>query len=313
MTESWRQTMSLGLVHFMAYPVIKDDNPELILSSVEAIAKDDFFDVIEIRPSAHEGMHAKIKAICDQSGMQIGIGAQPLLLIGKLSLNDLDDAGRAAAVAAVKLGIDAAYETGARICAFLSGPQAGNAADNAKMLDLLVDSCVELCEYSKSKSTGPDDLVWLSIEQFDHTVDKKSLIGPSDVTAELAQRVRAKAPNFGVTIDLSHVPILFEDVRDLVTTLAPYIIHLHTGNAVAVEGKEAYGDMHPRFGFPGGSNDMAELKDYLEVLIYAGVFQNATPTGKMVFTFEVKPVGSETTELILAHTKRTFLRAWAEL
>ena len=27
----------------------------------------------------------------------------------------------------------------------------------------------------------------------------------------------------------------------------------------------------------------------------------------------VKPVGAESTDLILAHTKRTFLRAWANL
>jgi len=33
----------------------------------------------------------------------------------------------------------------------------------------------------------------------------------------------------------------------------------------------------------------------------------------MVFSFEVKPMPGETSELILAHTKRTFLQAWAEL
>ncbi|MEN6304681.1 MAG: hypothetical protein ABFD96_18260, partial [Armatimonadia bacterium] len=85
------------------------------------------------------------------------------------------------------------------------------------------------------------------------------------------------------------------------------------GNAVAHEGLEAYGDQHPRFGFPGGSNDMEELKAYLAALIYAGVFQNEVPTGKMVFTFEVKPVGDESSDLIIAHTKRTFRKAWAEL
>jgi sugar phosphate isomerase/epimerase len=311
MTESWRQMMDLGLVHFMAYPVIKDDNPELTIETVKAVAADDFFDVIEVRRSQHEGVHAQIKAICDQAGVKIGIGAQPGLLIGKLSLNSLDEANRQAAIAEVKAAIDASYETGARICACLSGPQADNDADNAKMMDLMVESCVELCRYAQEKAT--DYTVWLSVEQFDETVDKKCLIGSSARTAELAERVRTQAKNFGITIDLSHVPILFEDVRDLVGTLAPYIIHLHAGNAVAVEGKEAYGDMHPRFGFPGGSNDIAELKGYLEALIYAGVFQNETPTGKMVFTFEVKPVGGESSELILAHTKRTFLRAWAEL
>lgn len=312
MTESWRQTMDLGLVHFMAWPIIKDDNPELIISSLEELAKDEFFDVAEVRRSQHPGMHAKIKAICDQSGMKIGVGAQPGLLLNKLSLNSLDDEHRKTAVDEVKAAIDASYDMDARICACLSGPGADNDDDTKRMMDAMVASCVELCKYSQSKSAG-DNLVWLSVEQFDYTVDKKCLIGPSDRTAELAERVRAEVPNFGVTIDLSHVPIMHEDVRDVVTTLAPYIIHLHAGNAVEQTGHPAHGDQHPRFGYPGGANDVDELRGYLEALIYAGVFQNETPTGKMVFTFEVKPVGDECPSLILAHTKRTFLRAWASL
>lgn len=313
MTESWRQTMDLGLVHFMAYPVIKDDNPELVLESLRAVAQDEFFNVVEVRRSQHEGLHQQIKAICDQSGLQIGVGAQPGLLINKLSLNNLDEAGRQAAIDEVKAAIDASYEMGARICACLSGPGSDCPDETAKMMDLMVDSCVQLCRYAQAKASGADDLVWLSVEQFDHSVDKKCLIGPSDRTAEMAQRVRQQCDNFGVTVDLSHVPILHEDVREVVTTLAPYIIHLHAGNAVAEEGREAYGDHHPRFGYPGGVNCVAQLKDYLEALIYAGVFQNEVPTDRMIFTFEVKPVGNECSALILAHTKRTFLQAWAEL
>ena len=71
--------------------------------------------------------------------------------------------------------------------------------------------------------------------------------------------------------------------------------------------------MHPRFAYRGGTNGVAELQEYLNTLIYAGVFENEVPTDKMVFTFEVKPVGNESTDLILAHTKRTFKRAWAQL
>jgi len=312
MTETWRQSMDLGLVHFMAWPVIKDDNPELILASARQLAADDFFDVIEVRRSQHAGVHAELRAIAAQSGMKIGVGAQPGLLLGKLSLNSLDAAGRDAAIAEVKLSLDASVEMGARICACLSGPRADNEDDNKRMMDAMVDSCIQLCRYAQAQA-GDGDPVWLSVEQFDHSVDKKCLIGSSPETAELAERVRAEVSNFGITVDLSHIPILHEDVHDVISTLAPYIVHVHTGNAVAEEGLEAYGDMHPRFDYPGGSNGMEELKEYINTLIYAGVFENEVPTDKMVFTFEVKPVGAESTDLILAHTKRTFLRAWAEL
>jgi len=126
MTESWRQLMDIGLVHFMAYPVIRDDNPDLVIASVKAVAQDDFFDVIEVRRSSHEGLHAQIKGICDQAGMKIGVGAQPGLLINKLSLNNLDEASRQAAIDEVKAAIDASYEMGARICACLPRPGAGS-------------------------------------------------------------------------------------------------------------------------------------------------------------------------------------------
>lgn len=311
MTESWRQMMDLGIVHFMAYPTIKDDTPESVLESIRALGQDDFFDVIEVKRSQQEGIYPQIKAVCDQSGLAIGVGAQPGLLGKKLSLNTLDEAGRKAAIDEVKLAIDASYELGAKICACLSGPGPSDPAEVAPMMDTMVDSCVQLCRYSQEKATG--EPVWLSVEQFDHTVDKKCLIGPSDRTAEFAARVREQVSNFGLTVDLSHVPILHEDVRDVVTTLAPYTIHLHAGNAVAQEGLAGYGDYHPRFDYPGGSNGVTELKAYLEALIYAGVFENEVPTEKMVFTFEVKPMPGETSELILAHTKRTFLQAWAEL
>ena len=312
MTESWRQSMDLGLVHFMAYPSANDTNPDQLLASIKALAADCFFDVLEVRRSKLEGMHAQIKAICDQAGVKLGMGAQPGLLGAKLSLNNLDEAGRVAAIDEVKAAIDASYELGARICACLSGPRADNDDDNKRMMDLMVDSCAQICRYSQAKA-GDGDPVWLSVEQFDTAVDKKCLIGSTAETAELGERVRAEASNFGITIDLSHVPILFEDMRDLVTGLAPYIIHLHAGNAVAAEGLVAYGDQHPRFDFPGGVNGQAELRAYLEQLIYAGVFENEVPTDKMVFTFEVKPVGEESSELIIAHTKRTFERAWVNL
>jgi sugar phosphate isomerase/epimerase len=311
MTETWRQSMDLGLVHFMAWPTANSDLDQLV-ASLTALAHDEFFDVMEVRRSDLPGAHDQIRAIAQQSGMKIGVGAQPCLLGAKLSLNDLDPAGRQAAVDEVNRSIDASYELGARICACLSGPRADNDDDNRRMMDAMVDSCIQICRYAQSQA-GDGDPVWLSVEQFDTTVEKRCLIGSSVETAELAERVRAEVGNFGITADLSHVPILHEDVHDLVSTLAPYIIHLHAGNAVAEEGLEAYGDAHPRFDFPGSANGAAELQEYINTLIYAGVFENEVPTEKMVFTFEVKPVGSESTDLILAHTKRTFLRAWAEL
>ena len=37
------------------------------------------------------------------------------------------------------------------------------------------------------------------------------------------------------------------------------------GNGVIKKGAKAFGDTHPRFGFPNSVNDVAELLDFLRV------------------------------------------------
>lgn len=311
--KHWRDLMDLGIVHFMAYPVIKDEDPDLILETARKIALDDFFNVIEVRRSQHPQVIQGLKEIAQTSNISIGVGAQPPLLLGKLNINSLDDAERQAAVDDVKRSIDAAYELGARICAFLSGPDPEDESKRADAMAALVDSCVELCEYSKSKA-GDGDPVWLSLEQFDDKIDKKCLIGPSPRAAELAERVKEQVDNFGLTQDLSHLPLLGESPQEALTPTVDHLIHVHVGNAIVQEGAEGYGDKHPGFGYPGSANGVEELARFLEALIYVGYFdRDDLPTRKPVVTFEVAPIAGEDSDLLIAGTKRAFHAAWSML
>ncbi|MFW6155784.1 MAG: sugar phosphate isomerase/epimerase family protein [Armatimonadota bacterium] len=307
----WRDMMDLGIVHFMAYPVIQDDDPEMILDTAKRIVEDDFFQVIEVRPSRHQQVLDGLKQMAITGHIKIGVGAQPPLLINKLDINSLDDAARQEAVDAVKNGIDQAYELGARICAFLSGPD--NPDDRDSAMSALVDSCVELCEYSRSRA-GDGDPVWLSLEQFDENVDKCSLIGPTPRAVELADRVKEQVDNFGLTQDLSHMPLLRESAQDFLAPTVDHLIHVHVGNALMEdESHEAYGDMHPGFGYPGSENDVEDLVRFLETLIYVGYFDKDLPTDKPIVTFEVAPVGDEDSDLLVAGTRRVFEQAWSML
>ena len=89
-----------------------------------------------------------------------------------------------------------------------------------------------------------------------------------------------------------------------------YITHLHIGNAVVKAGCEAYGDQHPRFGFPESANDTEQLLDFFRVLKEEGFLNAEDP---YVLSFEVKPWIGEDGDLILAGTKRVINRAWALL
>ncbi len=310
MTESWRTMMDIGLVHFMAFPIIKDEGP--ILESAEAIARDEFWDVLEVRRSEQPQMHASLKALAQQAGMKLGVGAQPGLLLGKLSLNDPDDDGRRAAVDEVKKSIDAAYEMDARIVACLTGKDPGEEA-RAEQLDLLVDSLQQLCQYSQDQAQ--DYVAWVSVETFDHATDKKCLLGPTERAAEVIQRLKDDSfYNVGLTLDLSHIPMLGEDYAECLALAGEHLIHVHVGNCVCADPSlPGYGDLHPRFGYPGSENDVEQLKTFLEALTYSGYFRSEVPTGRPIVTFEVKPMPEETSDIVLAQTKRVFKRAWAML
>ena len=309
MDKDWRTMMDVGIVHFMAFPIIKDEGP--IVESAAQIAADDFFDVLEVRRSEHREVTEGLKRVAEASGLQYGIGAQPGLLLNKLSLNDPDKAGRRAAVSEVKRSIDAAVELDAPMVAILTGPDPGD-DEREKQIELLVESLVELCDYGREK--GGERPVWISLEQFDREYEKKSLVGPSDVAVRVAYLVRDRAENFGLCVDLSHIPLLHESIEDCLFALKDHLIHVHAGNCIMRDPKlPGYGDAHPRFGHPDGENGVPELRKYLETLIYIGYFESAVPTRKPVFTFEVKPMEGETPELIIANTKRTFRQAWAAL
>lgn len=72
----------------------------------------------------------------------------------------------------------------------------------------------------------------------------------------------------------------------------------------------AYGDTHPRFGFPAGENSMDEIVKFLRVLLQTGYLNDKNPP---VVSFEVKPFGVEEPELVIANAKRALNLAWSKL
>jgi sugar phosphate isomerase/epimerase len=113
--------------------------------------------------------------------------------------------------------------------------------------------------------------------------------------------------------DLSHQPLLFEEAEPALTLLKDHILHAHVGNCVVDPGTPGYGDLHPRFGWPGGCNDVDELVEFIRALLKVGYLAE----GKAVLPwvgFEVKPQNeSETSAQIIAGTKRVWAEAWTRV
>ena len=303
MDEPLSRYARLGIIHFMLWPeCMKGGGP--ILATLERLAAHTAFDAVEVTRIADGEVRHQARQLLDTARMTVAMGAQPILLGGKLDLNAADEADRARAIEAVQEAIDQAYSLEACGCAVLSGPDPGP-ADRAKATGLLVDSLKWLCDYSAQKGDIP-----IVLETFDRVpFGKNALIGPSAEAAEVAERVRRDFPTFGLMLDLSHLPLLGETPRQAIGAVREFLVHAHMGNCVMHDaGHEAYGDNHPRFGVPGGENDVAELADYLRELRAAGYLH---PRRRPVLSFEVKPLAGESVEALIAGSLRTLAEAWA--
>ena len=299
MQESFYDYMKVGIIHFMAYPTtITGEGP--IVETITRIAEDDFFTAIEITWIKDPEVRAQAKAVLATSGLAVGYGAQPAVLLTPLNPNSLDEDERKQAVGVLKGQVDEAHYMGAERMAFLSGKDPGNEQREAA-LDALVKTTRELCDHAAVKGMG------ISLETFDRSIDKKSLIGPSDLAADFADAVNRN--NFGLMVDLSHLPLLGESSYMCAEAVKDHLVHLHVGNCVMRdENHPAYGDAHPRFGIDGGENDVEELAELLCAFIDVGFLDGER---QPFMSFEVKPLEDESSEVVIANAKRALIQAWS--
>lgn len=301
MEVSWKKYMKVGLVQFMAYPqVLKGEGP--VLETLEKTLTDEFFDVIEITTIKDKDVRVKARRMLESSKITVTYGGQAVELVNKLNLNSFDHSERNKALEMCKACVDEAVEMGAQGVAFLSGPDPGPER-RKEATDLLFDSLCQLCAHASSAGSIP-----VVVETFDQDIDKKALIGPNAEAALLSKRIREKHNNFGLMLDLSHIPLQHETIEQALTAAKDHLVHAHMGNCVMRDRSHpAYGDQHPRFGIPGGENDVPQLVEYIRALMRIGYLTENTPR---ILSFEVKPMADESSEIVLANAKRTLKEAW---
>jgi len=298
MKDDLHSYMKVGIVQLMAYP--ETDTVE----AIRKIAEDAFFGAIEVALIPEENRD-EVMQILGTGHLVVGYVGQPLLLNNKLDLNSMVPQQREAAISIIKGGVDEAYLLGAKQLAVLSGPApAKGKYDQAK--ELLVDSLSQICSYAQSKGT-----LGITMEIFDRDYDKKCLIGPTREAVEIAREVKRHRSNFGLMIDLSHLPLLKETADYAVKTAKDYLTHVHIGNCILKDKSHpAYGDKHPPFGLAAGENDVGEVRLFLKALMDIGYIGEGKQN---VVAFEVKPLPGQSPDVVVANAKRTLMEAWARL
>lgn len=300
MRQSLHDFMRVGIVHFMAYPNAKDRNS--YLDTIAEIANDEFFGGVEITSAPDAETAAEVRRLLTSAGMAVGFGAQPILLGNKANLSSFDEEERLGAIELVKATVNAAYALGAKKLGLLSGPTV-DASLQEKAAALLVDSLQEIGRYANAQGN-----LGVTLELFDHATDKRCLVGSTRLAVEVAQEVRKVDKNFGLMVDLSHLPMQGESPAKALFTTRDYLTHAHMGNCVIRDMNDPlYGDTHPRFGYTGGEIDVPELTEYLRALLDIGYLSEGSDR---VVAFEIKPAPGESSRAIIAQAKRTLRQAW---
>lgn len=297
-----RKSARIGIVLQMAFPEIAlGDGP--VLERLQRILADDYFDLVEVPRIADEAVAREAARLLRESHMTVAYGVGGVLTRGKHNLNTLDSAARLASIQAVRECFEQAAMLGATGVGLLAGPCQPGQQDAAT--EALIDSLIVLS--GDAARYG----LQLVLEIFDTDIDKRALVGNAPLARKVGEAVRAECPNFGLMHDSSHMPLLRESPREALVPIQHLLVHMHVGNAVLADtSSPAYGDQHPRFGYPAGANDVDDVEDLLRVLYEIGYLGGDT---RRTLSFEIKPQPGERSEMIIAGAKRVLNEAASRL
>lgn len=299
-------TFKLGVVQFMAFPNT-DQSPEALLASLKSLALDSDFSLVELTRTPDQQTLAQVRSLLEVAQLDCGFAATPVILRQGLNPSATDEGTRKTAVAELKSCVDEAIALGAKTLTLMSGPFSG---DEAGELKAFIQTLDEICAYAADKSS--DNPLLVLVEPFDRNVDKKALVGPSSLAGALASEMLARHKNFGLLIDLSHLPLLNEAIDECLISLPPDSVrHVHIGNCVIAPDDPLYGDQHPPFGYPRGENGVEQVRVFLSALHYSGYFARPSPYKLPTVSFEVKPLPNQDPLLVLASAKRVLKEALA--
>lgn len=304
-----KANMKLGIVHPMLFPqTLSGIGP--IYETIEYLAEDPFFDCIELTWIKDNTVRKKVASLFYMSQMSIVYHEGGIAYAMKLDPHSLDSEKRKHSVQQIKRCVDDAVSLGACILQMIAGPDPGPPRrEEAKKY--YIDSLCELCEYASRNRS--DHKITLCLENLDRDIHKKFLIGPTAEAVQIIQAVKQDYSNIGLTLDLAHLPLLGESFEEAVNIAKDDLTHVHLGNCILRYPEHPYyGDTHPPLGIAEGEIGVRELADFLRVLAKNGFLEKDSDDPTIV-SFEVRPREGESSEIMLAATKRIFLRAYSRV
>jgi len=278
MNPIWSGEMRLGINHHLLFPR-SFDSAEAHSATLPQVLAMEPFEAVDLFLLYEGDAAERVVEQVQASGKEV-IYNCPLMIGDGLNPHSFDAGVRSRTIERLYTHLNRAKRLGARKIVIASGVDPEPSAREAQAA-LFVDYIVQACAYA-----GPE--VELLLEPFDRGIGKHLLIGPSMEARAVVEQVHALgALNFGILLDMGHVPIMNETFEHAAGVLGPYIRHVHLGNCVMRDSTNPlYGDMHPPWGYPGGENDGAEAARFLRALRSCGYL---APGKRPTVTLEMRP------------------------
>jgi sugar phosphate isomerase/epimerase len=306
--NTWQDKCDFGVVHGLAFVACRGGEGPIV-ETLQHIVNDATFGAVEIGPPKDPAVRKQARELL--AAAQLQVVYLPILpqLIENHPVAHEDAAERKHALEMAKVLLDQAIEFNATLAMLISPRDPGPDLREA-MRERFIEDLRALCDYVDAKATSRR--LFITLENFDRDIEKKRLIGPTVEAAALADAVGCD--NFGLTIDLSHLPLLNETPEHALRTAGRHLIHAHIGNCVLHHrDSPLFGDFHPRFGHPQGCNDTPEVVEFIRQLHAVNFFDQARAWlgGTPIVSMEIRQ-NDESSETVLANGKRTFMRAWGQ-
>lgn len=307
MGNPWEGIVDFGVVHALAFPECRaGEGP--VVATLRELVRDPTFRVAEIAPPKDPMERAAARAILADAGWRtVYLPILPIIL-EDLPIASAEVSARIFARQRLMALIEEAIVFGATI-AMVQGPRDPGRSARAATTERLVEDLQLLCDFADA--CAREHRLFLTLENFDREIEKKRLIGPTAEAVALATAVDRQ--NFGLTIDLSHLPLLGETPDEALSLAASHLVHAHIGNCVVrAPQSPLYGDFHPRFGHPEGEHDIPQVTAFLRALDRVAYWKRTRERlGALpILSIEIRRDVGETSQEVLENGKRVFRAAW---
>lgn len=225
------------------HPVKRETNlaAEVIESMVE---QEEFYKSVELGDGFEAPERKRILELTEKNGIDVTQWLTFLIEENNLDVSSLDTKLRLETVKKVKDSLYLAAEIGAKNIALVTGDDPGQKywADG---IEGLYESLCEIAEAAKVYNMN------LLVEPLDRFAHKKRIIGTTDETVALLNRVQEVHDNIGIAFDTAHAALNGENILESLEKGKSLIHQIHFSNAVCDTSSELYGDYHMEIGAPG--------------------------------------------------------------